>query len=279
MSMVMRAAGAPVASRADYWRHVVQETLGPLELRMPPAAGDQLRVGDAGAVRVAELTAGRPGGASRTARHVRRLDLEVCKVDLLVSGRGVVAQDGREAALGPGDFTLVDLSRPAHWSMSAMRLVAVVFPRALLPLPPDEVAKLSAVRFPGDQGAGALVSSLARQLARGLGDWGGGGGARLGGAVLDLFSVALATRLDRAARLPPRPGSGPCGSASTPFSRPGSATPGCRRPRSPPPTTSRSVPCTSCSRRRRPAWPAGSASAAWNAAGATCWTRRWRPGR
>jgi AraC-like DNA-binding protein len=203
MSMVLRAADVPEASRVEYWRHVVHETLGPLEVRMPPAAGDQLRVGDAGAVRVAELTAGRPGGASRTARHVRRLDLEVCKVDLLVSGRGVVAQDGREAALGPGDFTLVDLSRPAHWSMSAMRLVAVVFPRALLPLPPDEVAKLSAVRFPGDQGAGALVSSLARQLARGLGDWGGGGGARLGGAVLDLFSVALATRLDRAAKLPP----------------------------------------------------------------------------
>jgi AraC-like DNA-binding protein len=202
MSMVLRAADAPVASRVDYWRHVVHETLGPLEVRMPPAAGDQLRVADAGAVRVAELTAGKPGGASRTARQVRRLDLEVCKVDLLVRGRGVVAQDGREAVLGPGDFTLVDLSRPAHWSMSAMRLVAVVFPRALLPLRPDEVAKLSAVRFPGDQGAGALVSSLARQLVRGLGDWGAGDGARLGGAVLDLVTVALAARLDRTAELP-----------------------------------------------------------------------------
>ena len=97
---------------------------------------------------MAELTAGR-GGASRTARQVRRLDLEVGKVDLLVRGRGVVAQDGQEAVLAPGDLTLVDLSRPAHWSMSAMRLVAVVFPRALRP---DEVAKLSAVRFPAGQG-------------------------------------------------------------------------------------------------------------------------------
>src|SRR4029453_4961462 len=105
-------------------------------------------------------------------------DLEVCKIDVLARGRGVVAQDGREASLGPGDFSFVDLSRPAHWAMSAMRMVAVVFPRALLPLRPDEVAGLAAVRFPGDRGTGALVSSLARQLVRSLDDGGTGDRAR-----------------------------------------------------------------------------------------------------
>jgi AraC-binding-like domain len=192
-----------------------------------------LRVGDAGAVRVAELIACQPGGASRTARQVRRLDLEVCKVDLVVRGRGVVTQDGREAVLGPGDFTLVDLSRPAHWSMSAMRLVAVVFPRALLPLRPDEVAELSAVRFPGDQGAGALVSSLARQLVRA---WATGARATGPGSAVPC-STWSASLWRPGWTGPPscrrRPGSGPCGSASTPSWRPGSATLGCRRPRSP----------------------------------------------
>jgi AraC-like DNA-binding protein len=203
MSMVLRAADAPAASRVDYWRHVLDETLGPLEMAMPPAPGDQLLIGDAGAVRVAELTAGRPGGASRGRQQIRRLDLEVCKVDVLARGRGAVAQGGREASLRPGDFTFVDLSRPATWRMSAMRLVAVVFPRVLLPLRPDEVAKLSALRFPGDEGIGALVSSLARQLVRRLDDRAVADGARLGGAVLDLFTVALATRLDRADQVPP----------------------------------------------------------------------------
>jgi hypothetical protein len=225
MSMVVRAADAPEGSREDYWRHAVAETLGPLELRMPPDVGDRLLIGDAGAVRVAELTAGRPGGASRSRRHIRRLDLEVCKIDVLARGRGVVTQDGPEASLGPGDFSFVDLSSAAHWAMSAMRMVAVVFPRALLPLRPDEVAGLAAVRFPGDRGTGALVSSLARQLVRSLDDggtatgpgsaapcstwspwpWGAGGGGR-----------AMCRR---------RRGSGPCCGASTPSSRPGSATP------------------------------------------------------
>ena len=117
MSVLVRAGDVPVASRMDYWQHVVDTTLGPLEVQRPPGGldgRDQLIVGDAGAVRVAELTSGQPGGASRTAEHVRRSDLDVCKIDVLASGRGVVAQDGRQAALAPGDLTLVDLSRPAR---------------------------------------------------------------------------------------------------------------------------------------------------------------------
>jgi AraC-like DNA-binding protein len=114
----------------------------------------------------------------------------------------VVAQDGREALLGSGDFALVDLSRPVQWTTPGMQTVAEVFPRALLPLRPDQLAGLTAVRFPGDQGTGALVSSLARQLVRRLDDWGAVDGARLGGAVLDLFAVALAARLDREEQVP-----------------------------------------------------------------------------
>jgi AraC-like DNA-binding protein len=205
MSLVVRADAVPAAARPDYWRHVVDQTLGPLEVRMPPGRDlrDRLLVGDAGAVRVAQLTSGRPGGADRRPHHIRRLDRDVCKIDVLASGRGVVAQDGREASLGPGDFAFVDLSRPAHWTMSAMRVVAVVFPRALLPLPQGEVAGLTAVRFPGDEGTGALVSSLARQLVGHLDDWGAADGARLGTAVLDLLTVALAARLDRGREVPP----------------------------------------------------------------------------
>jgi len=76
-------------------------------------------------------------------------------------------------------------------------MVAVMFPRALLPLRPDEVAQLTAVRIPGDQGTAALVSSLARQAAGRLDDYDPAEGARLGTAMVDLLTVALAARLDR----------------------------------------------------------------------------------
>jgi AraC-like DNA-binding protein len=206
MSVLLRAGDVPPSSRTDYWQHVVDTTLGPLEVQRPPAgidARDQLLLGDAGAVRVAELTAGQPGGATLAARRARLADLDLCKVDVLAGGHGTVAQDGRQAVLAPGDLTLVDLSRPARWRMSPMRMVAVVFPRALLPLRTGEVAELTAVRFPGDQGTGALASSLARQLVRRLDGLRPPDGARLGTAVLDLLTVALAARLDRGERVPP----------------------------------------------------------------------------
>jgi AraC-like DNA-binding protein len=205
MTVLIRAGDVPATSRMDYWRQVVDTTLGPLEVLEPPGGldgRDQLLLGDAGAVRVAELTTSQPGGASRGAKHVSRSDLDLCKVDVLASGRGVVAQDGRQAFLTPGDLTFVDLSRPARWRMSAMRVVAVAFPRALLPLRPDEVAGLTAVRLPGDQGVGSLVSGLARRLPGRLDDCGPADGARLGTAVLDLLTVALAARLDRARQVP-----------------------------------------------------------------------------
>jgi AraC-like DNA-binding protein len=53
-----------------------------------------------------------------------------------------------------------------------------------------------------DGGAGALVSSLARQLPRYLDDCGAGDGARLGTAVLDLLTAALAAQLGRGDQVP-----------------------------------------------------------------------------
>jgi AraC-like DNA-binding protein len=199
MTTVFATDDVPVASRIEYWREVLGEALVPLD---PLGVPDRLTVGKLGAVAVGELAHGGSGGARRTDRHVRRSDPELCKIDVLARGQGVIEQGGREAELRAGDLTLVDLSRPANWAMSSMVCVAVTFPRSLLPLGDDELARLVAVRIPGDRGHGALISSLARQLPGHLDDWSEARGARLGTAVLDLLAVTLASRLDRVAQLP-----------------------------------------------------------------------------
>jgi hypothetical protein len=111
MTVVVRADGVPVAERAAYWRHVIGQTLIPLE---PIDVPDRLLASDVGALQVGELTTSTPGGARRTAVHIRQSDPDLCKIDVLTEGRGVIEQHGREAALEPGDFTLVDLSYPAR---------------------------------------------------------------------------------------------------------------------------------------------------------------------
>jgi AraC-binding-like domain len=74
---------------------------------------DQVRAADLGAVRVGELSASKPGGADRTRRHIRAMDDDLCKVDVVAQGEVVLEQDGRQARLHAGDFAFVDLSRPA----------------------------------------------------------------------------------------------------------------------------------------------------------------------
>jgi AraC-like DNA-binding protein len=200
MAVVFRPAGGPAADRADSWRELLHATIGQLE---PHGVPDEVRAGDLGAVRVAVLSQRDPGGARRMARHVRRSDSELYKVDVLVRGRGVIEQDGRQAALEAGDLTFVDLARPARWAMaSSLTCIGIVFPPAMLPLRREQVAPLTAVRIAGDENSGALASSFARQLVGHLDDP-GALRARLGTALLDLLAVALGSRLDRAVELPP----------------------------------------------------------------------------
>jgi AraC-like DNA-binding protein len=205
MTVMLRADDVPAAARREYVHEVVSAAFGPLDVRSgdgnePP---DQVRAADLGVVRVGELSASRPGGADRRRRHIQMMDADLCKVDVVARGEVVVDQDGRQARLHPGDFAFVDLSRPAHWTNGwSTRIVAIAFPRKLLPLPPDDAAQLTAVGLTGDDGPGALFSSTARQLARQVDRLDPADGARVGTATLDLLTVALAGRLDRRGEVP-----------------------------------------------------------------------------
>jgi AraC-like DNA-binding protein len=205
MSVVLRAADVPARSRSEYVHEVVGTALGPLDVRTGDGneVPDQVRAADLGTVRVGELWASRPGGADRRRRHIQAMDADLCKVDVVARGEVVVEQDGRQARLHAGDFTFVDLSRPAHWTNGwSTRVVAIAFPRKLLPLRADDVAGLTAVGLDAGDGPGALFSSTARQLARQVDHLDPAGAPRVGTAALDLLTVALAGRLDRHGELP-----------------------------------------------------------------------------
>jgi AraC-like DNA-binding protein len=206
VSVVFRADDQPVATRADYWHHVVAESVTPLDLTIPPGAldaRDRLLAGELGPVRVTELSTGASSRAVRRRRHLRSSDPELFKIDVQTHGRGVIDHAGRQERYARGDFTLVDLSRPCAWANEPQAgLVAVTFPRQLLPLGHDDLSRLSGVRVTGDRGTGALVSSLARQLPARLDDLDAAEAARMGTTLLDLLSVALMARLGRSGDVP-----------------------------------------------------------------------------
>jgi AraC-like DNA-binding protein len=205
MSVVFRAADEPSATRLDYWQDVVDDALCPQEVRTPEGldSRDQLSVCQAGAIRVIEVSMSRSHVVRREQAQIRRSDPERYTIDVQAHGRGMIEQDGRQALLAPGDFALVSTSRMMRLAFRSARTVAVTFPRALVPLRQDEVSRLTGVRIRGDRGIGALLSSLACQLPAHVDDAGPTERARLGTAVVDLVTAALATRLDRAQDLPP----------------------------------------------------------------------------
>ncbi len=202
MSVVRRATDEPAPARPDYWRHVVSDTFAPMDMVFEDAElDDELVTHEVGAVRVSESWCG-PGEVRRTARQIRRQDPDSYQVIVPVHGRTAGEQDGRRAVLGPGDFSVADLSRPLHCVHERRHAVLLTFPRALMPLRHQEVARLAVTRIPGDRGIEALVSTMVRQLPRRLAEHDGNERARLGTAVLDLLAVALSDRLDIGTRLP-----------------------------------------------------------------------------
>jgi AraC-like DNA-binding protein len=206
MSVLIRVEDEPPRSRLDYFRHVVADTFVPFDLRID-AGHDlraQIRTGQVGTVQVTKVSAP-PLKAFRTAKLIRVSDPALFKLEVPVRGRTVFAQGEREAALDPGDFTLLDLSRPCQLvdRGEGHGNVAVKFPHAALPLPHDELAQLTAVPISGRGGLGAAISSLARHMARHLDDHEQTEGARLATALIDLLVVALAERLNRSATVAP----------------------------------------------------------------------------
>jgi AraC-like DNA-binding protein len=206
MSVLIRVADEPPRGRLDYFRQVVADTFVPFDLHVDvdDDLSAQLLTGQVGTLDVTKVSAP-PLKAVRTPRLIRVSDPESFKLEVPVRGNTVFLQGDRAAALTPGDSTLLDLSRPCrlvdHGDEHGN--VAVRFPHSALPLPHDEVARVTAVPFSGRDGLGAAISSLTRHMARTLESGGPAAGDRLATALLDLVIVALAERLDRSSTLPP----------------------------------------------------------------------------
>jgi AraC-like DNA-binding protein len=195
MASVWRAAELAPSERADAFIDLVCESLVPYgePAGMVLAARDEVRTTDVGALRIMRFTwAG--GTAVRAPRQLRRSDPELCKIDVSLSGRFALEQSDRRARLGAGTFAFVDLSRPHRIAAHRCELMAVMFPRALLPLRDRDIKELAGTTFDRSQPGTALVTSVVREMAGDLQAYQGPAAAGLGLALLDLIAVTLAGR-------------------------------------------------------------------------------------
>jgi AraC family transcriptional regulator, positive regulator of tynA and feaB len=160
----------PIAAARQYagWRDVVNEThlAWAMPRRRNGAYAAALEAQRFGAARVVTCTCD-PCDGARTAGEIGRSDAEYFGVLHVVDGFERVRQAGREATLGPGDFTLWDSRRPIEFSVGAkLTKVTLLMPLALLatvlPRAEDHVARTVS----GASGPGALFANHLRVLAR-----------------------------------------------------------------------------------------------------------------
>jgi AraC-like DNA-binding protein len=206
MPDVARTLDLPSGQRFEYWKHILSSTFVPLEVSAPSGDSDfrgRLRGCELGSLRFIEVMA-EAHTARRTARLVRAAPAGCYKIGLQLRGSSVLIQDGREATLTPGDFTLYDTDRPYTLAFSdPHRMLVLVFPRDMLGLPQARLAGLTATRLPGEAGGLAtLIGPFLGQVAGLLDEVDTRDGVRLAGNVLDLLGTVLTERLDCA---PPDP--------------------------------------------------------------------------
>lgn len=203
MTIRLRAEDVPESSRYEYWQHIFETVTVPYQLRGTGANfRSRIHASEFGMARVLRLDAP-PGEVVRTPQHIRRFDPDLCMIAMQLHGRSLWEQDGRECTLSPGDFTFIDLSRPNRCVMRSSGLATVRFPRPTLSLRSRVTATLTAVPVTAKDGSSAaMVSTLVGQITRQLDGFEPTSRTRIGSAVLDLLTAALATRLDRGSDAP-----------------------------------------------------------------------------
>ncbi len=162
----------PEADRLDFWRSTVCDQFVALDVQPSdgPAVDGRVSAVSIGDTHLRRIASG-PHQFVRTAAQVRTADEDYLQIALARRGRTLVVQDGRETTIGPGEFVLYDSSRPFSFITSDdFEYSVCLHPKQHLPLSRAEMAAVTAIRFDGRRGVGALLPPLLSSLYRVVSD-------------------------------------------------------------------------------------------------------------
>ncbi|MCZ4514841.1 AraC family transcriptional regulator [Streptomyces sp. ActVer] len=207
---VFRSEDVPAEHRFDYWRELVHRAIAPSDITSDHAADfwAEQRLLELGPAMVWPVSVV-PTRFRRTEKMVRQCDPEMYHLSLVLGGGLGVDHIGRADLYGPRDLWVTDTSepyevRPPHdGDRRLVTGVAVDFPKALLPLPPDRVRELLGRRLSGREGTGSLLTEFLIGLDRQADFLQPSDAPRLGTVLIDLLSAWFAQVLNAEDALPP----------------------------------------------------------------------------
>lgn len=152
--------------RLDFWRDVICDVFVQLGSEpLGPSLEATVETRTVGPLTVTKVTA-QPVVVYRSPRHIARASEDDLLVSVQRASVGLIRQDDREAVLHPGDAALYDSSRPyeLRFADPTQQLVFQV-PRAVLGERCRGLEEVTAERFSGREGAGAVMSTYLSAFA------------------------------------------------------------------------------------------------------------------
>jgi AraC-like DNA-binding protein len=190
---MMSPAQALTTDKLDHWIETVCRTYVDLDVARiddsPFRAG--IDVSHLGDTVFAELSA--------TAQEANRRPVDIARSDeayavfvLQHAGTMIIAQDGREVRLDPGDAAIVDTERPYTLHLAGPnRQIVLHCPRHLLRRRLRSMRAVTAARIAGSSPTGDLLGGTLRLLARDRHDLAPAQAEAVGRYTLDLVATAL----------------------------------------------------------------------------------------
>jgi AraC-like DNA-binding protein len=194
MDKILAMSDTHPRDRLAYWYDVACKVFVKHECRVErnPAFDASIHRGALGKLNVIEVESRGLNYAAVTARDIANDEDGVFLLGLQLEGRATVIQDGREAALHPGDLALLDAQRSytSHYSSKWRRLFVKIPHRALKArLAPTSQLTARAVRR--ESGVGGILSDYLRLLPPRIGALQPIERERIGEQLLDLIALAL----------------------------------------------------------------------------------------
>ncbi|WP_327371172.1 helix-turn-helix domain-containing protein [Streptomyces sp. NBC_01217] len=168
MSLNLSTSLLPPSDRAGFWHDAVSRTFVPLDVTLHEEVPSTATISSSqlGAMQVSTVTAGSQT-VVRSPRMVARDGKEYLMLTLLHQGIAARSQDGREAVVRPGQFSLSDSRRPFSKTMrQTFRFTSFHFPRSVLGVTDDELRAVTATAFGRDGASSALLAGHLEHLTR-----------------------------------------------------------------------------------------------------------------
>ena len=192
------AGSASVQAGFEAFQAAVCEPFGPVALSAVDVAAFRGRVlsTSMGAVQLSNVAVTGDVTVRRTPELIARAAHDYLKVGVQLHGRSVVSQDGRDAVLTPGDYTVWDTMCPYTLNRSGFNeMLVVMFPREMIRLSPQRLSGLTARRGSRRHGLAAAVSPFLVELGNRVHSLNASGGLHLADAVLDMLASSFTEQL------------------------------------------------------------------------------------